>query len=108
MLFGGSTSSASVTRSASTVTVHVSLTWRSVWGLRRYVVEVPAGVTVNVTAPLRVQVSANAPMVVSTGSLNVTVMFESVGTSVAPLVGVVAATEGAGSARQKCRGDVEF
>ena len=63
--------------------------------------------TVSATAPLVVQASANAPAAAVTGSLKVTVMFESVGTSVAPFGGVVAATNGDWSVEQKWRGESE-
>ena len=105
MLSGGSTSSVSVTASASTVTVHVSLRWRSLCGSSANVVEGPLGVTVSATVPLVVHVSVKAPAPASTGSLNVTVMFVFVGTSVAPLGGVVAATKGDWSREQRWRGD---
>src|SRR5215207_9372419 len=104
MWSGGSTSSVSVTASASTVTVHVSLRWRSLWGSSTYEVEGPPGITVSPTVPLLVHASVNAPAAASTGSLNVTVMLESVGTSIAPFGGVVAATKGAWSSEQKWRG----
>src|SRR5687768_13280070 len=51
MLSGGSTSSTSVTASASTLTVQVSLRWRSVCGSSKYEVDAPLGATTTATAP---------------------------------------------------------
>ena len=104
MLSGGSTSSTSEIAVDSTVTVHVSFCCRSLWGSRTNVVDGPSGVTVSGTSPLVVQSSANAPDPAVTGSLKVTVTFELGGTSVAPLGGVVAATNGAESVEQRCAG----
>ena len=56
------------------------------------------------TFPLVVHSIANAPVPAVMGSLKVMVTFEFVGTSVAPLGGVVAATNGAVSAEQECVG----
>src|ERR687896_436846 len=102
MLFGGSTSSTSVTASASTVDVQVSLRWSSPCGSSTNDEEAPLGVTMRATLPLREHARVNAPEAAFTASPKVTVMLVSVATSIAPFGGVVAATNGAESAEQKC------
>jgi hypothetical protein len=102
---GGSITSTSEIAVDSTVTVHVSFCCRSAWGSRTNVVDGPPGETASGTLPLLVQASVNASVPAVTGSLNVTVTFVPTGTSVAPSGGVVAATNGAASAAQKCGGE---
>src|SRR5918994_114811 len=95
MLSGGSIASLSVTSEARTRTVQVSLAEKSVVGLSVNAVGPP--VTVAVCPALDPQEIADQLLVVSTGSLNVIVMFASRATPVAPFAGVVAATDGGAS-----------
>ena len=87
MLSGGSVASWSVTFAARTVTVHDSFVAKSAVGSSEKVVGPPE--TPAACEPLVAQEIVNDAAVAFTGSVNVTLRFESTGTSVAPLVGVV-------------------
>src|ERR687891_1829378 len=100
MLSGGSSASWSDTCAADTVTVHVSAKAKSASGLS--VNDVGPPVASAVCTPLAPHEIEYQLPVTSTGSLKVIVMFASRATPVAPLAGVLLATEGAVSASQTC------
>src|ERR1041385_325857 len=98
MLSGGSALSWSEICAANTVTEHVSLKAKSTFGL---IVNVVGPPVTTVSATLRVPLVGhtiwNQLPVTLTGSVNVIDRFEFSATLVAPLVGVVAVTDGAWS-----------
>ena len=91
----------SVTWSASMLTVHVSPSWKSLWG-RSKVVGPPVGVTF--CRPLLVQSMLIVPLM-TTGSLKVTSTTVSVGTLASPSAGVVSITVGGTSTPQLLVGE---
>src|SRR5918996_3041423 len=99
MLSGGSSASWSDTCTADTVTVHVSAKAKSASGSSVNDVGPPVAVAVwPLLEPHEIEYQLP---VTSTGSLKVIVMFASRATPVAPLDGVLLATEGALSASQR-------
>ncbi len=95
MAFGGSFVSWSVTCEPRMVRLQPSPVAKSVVGSSVNVVGPP--VTATGCAPLVSHASPNPPSATSTGSLNVTVRFESTATSAALSAGVVDVTVGASS-----------
>src|SRR5215510_12672377 len=107
MLSGGSFKSWSVTSAANMVTVHCSRATKCVSGTRVNTVGPP--LTVAVWAPLTLPTMLNQEPLTFTGSSNVIVTGESMGTLVALRPGMVENTSGSRSpAGQVCSGDAEF